>query len=754
MERPFLLIGVSYLVSLILAEYLTPSIALYIIFLFLAVSILSLLIKRVRSDKVLPIVSLTAVVALSLNFVTYKNKVEPIEKLDGKSATVTATLCDLPYKSFNKYYYTLKTDSVSVQGNEINVPQTFKVRMSVSKGLDLAPYDKITCKLSFYTKEDNGAFSSRSYYRAKGINIFSYMHEYEDYEEIAGKDRPVHYYLLNFKKSIIVALRRVLLNKNAGLAQGILLGDKFNIDEDTKNNFKDIGISHLLCVSGLHISVITKLLVALFLFLKFSKKSAYIFSSVGVLLFAGVAGFTTSVIRASVMCFIYLFGKAFFKKADSLNSLGFAILFICLTNPFSGGDIGLLLSVSSTLGIILLEPKLEEFFKEKIKFINSKIIKRTLRYLLPLVCATISATIFTLPITAIYFKEVSLVSVISNILIVSPSILMFTFTLLCALFYLITPLRFLSMLFGIFSNWFLSYMTFSADLLSRLPLTVVSTNRSYLIFWLASTFLLLALLILLSKRKYQKYFKLYSLLSLVLLLSGILSYEVFNTGITSLAVLDVGNGLSLVLTKDGKSCLISCGGDVIKSSKLDGYLNSRNIHSLDGLVLDGFRDCNSLYARNILEKYNPKIVLLPDLEDIDDKISKFVGRASEALFYKKTAVIKSWGNVIVEPHYSEDLNYTVLKINDVKILVCTYCKDLDLVPEEDKDGAILLERESLKNLICTGAKYVVLSNDFDNCMKNYKSIAQNDKIPIITAGCGNLIFDFLGGNRVIVKRET
>lgn len=754
MERPFLLIGVSYLVSLILAEYLTPSIALYIIFLFLAVSILSLLIKRVRSDKVLPIVSLTAVVALSLNFVTYKNKVEPIEKLDGKSATVTATLCDLPYKSFNKYYYTLKTDSVSVQGNEINVPQTFKVRMSVSKGLDLAPYDKITCKLSFYTKEDNGAFSSRSYYRAKGINIFSYMHEYEDYEEIAGKDRPVHYYLLNFKKSIIVALRRVLLNKNAGLAQGILLGDKFNIDEDTKNNFKDIGISHLLCVSGLHISVITKLLVALFLFLKFSKKSAYIFSSVGVLLFAGVAGFTTSVIRASVMCFIYLFGKAFFKKADSLNSLGFAILFICLTNPFSGGDIGLLLSVSSTLGIILLEPKLEEFFKEKIKFINSKIIKRTLRYLLPLVCATISATIFTLPITAIYFKEVSLVSVISNILIVSPSILMFTFTLLCALFYLITPLRFLSMLFGIFSNWFLSYMTFSADLLSHLPFTVVSTNRSYLIFWLASTFLLLALLILLSKGKYQKYFKLYSLLSLVLLLSGILSYEVFNTGITSLAVLDVGNGLSLVLTKDGKSCLISCGGDVIKSSKLDGYLNSRNIHSLDGLVLDGFRDCNSLYARNILEKYNPKIVLLPDLEDIDDKISKFVGRASEALFYKKTAVIKSWGNVIVEPHYSEDLNYTVLKINDVKILVCTYCKDLDLVPEEDKDGAILLERESLKNLICTGAKYVVLSNDFDNCMKNYKSIAQNDKIPMITAGCGNLIFDFLGGNRVIVKRET
>ena len=711
--------------------------------------------KRIRTDRVLPVVSITAAFAFSLNSMVYKSKVVPIEKLDGKSAVVTARLCDLPYKSFNRYYYTLKTEEVIVNGTKnSSVPQSFKVKMSSSKGLALDPYDKITCRLSFYLKEDNGTFSSKSYYRAKGINVFAYMHEYEDYEEILGTYRPIYYYFLNFKRSVIVALRHVLLSKNAGLAQGILLGDKFNIDEDTKNSFKNIGISHLLCVSGLHVSVIMKLLVALFLFLKFSKRFAYILSAAGVLMFAGVAGFTTSVVRASIMCIIYLFGKAFLKKADSLNSLGFAIFCICLTNPFSGGDIGLLLSVSSTLGIILLEPKIDKFFKEKIKSINSKIVKKFLKYVIPLVCSTVSATIFTLPITVIFFKKMSLVSIISNVFIVAPSILMFTFTLFCALFYLITPLRFLAMLCGIFSNWFLSYMSFSANLLSSLPFSSVSTNSPYLVFWMASIFLLLAVLIFLARENYQKYIKLYSLLSIILLFSGILSYKFFNNGVTSLAVLDVGDGVSLVLTKDDKSCVISCGGDVVKNSKLTSYLDSKNIHSLDYLVLDGFNDSNSLYARNTIEKYIPKFMLLPDTEDVDDKVSKFIGRSSEALFYKKSALVKLWNNVIVEPHYEKDLNYTVLKINDVKILICTHCKDLRTIPEEDLNSAILVEGKNFEKLGSINAKYVILSNAFESYMKDYKNIAKDGKIPIATAGSGNLVLDFLEADEVVFKREV
>ena len=753
MRRPFFILGTSYLAFLVFAEYFSLKATFYSAFFFSALFLVSISVKKIRKDKVLLLVSLSAVVAFSFNLFSYKNTVEPIEKLDSKEAIITATLCDLPYKSFNKYYYTLKTDSIEIKNKDEKVPQNIKIKMSVSKGLDLDVYDQVKCKVSFYTKENNGAFSSKSYYRSKGINIFAYMHEYEPYEEIPGTKRPINYYFLKFKSSMVSALRRVLLKENANLAQGILLGDKHNIDEETKDNFKDIGVSHLLSVSGLHTSIIMNLLVALFLFLKFPKKLAYIFSSVGILAFAGVTGFATSVVRSSIMCIIYLLGKAFFKKSDSLNSLGFATFLICLTNPFSGGDIGLLLSFSSTLGIILLEPKLEEILKEKVESIKSESLKKLLNYLIPLVCVTFSATAFTLPITVLCFKEISLISVIANILIVAPSTVMFTFTLLTALFYVITPLRFLSMLCGIFSNYFLSYLTYMAQILSKLPFSSVSTNRNYLVFWLASVILLLVVVLIFAKNNFKKYFKIHSLLSLILLFSGILSFKFFNSGLTSLAVLDVGDGLSLVVTKDDSSCVIACGGDVIKSGKITEYLNSNNTKNLDYLILDGFKDSNSLYGRNILEKYKPYVTVFPDIE-IDDKISKFIKDNSNNYFYKDSAIIKIWNDVIIEPHYSKDVNYTVLRINDAKLLVCSYCKDLEKIPEEDRNSAVIIEKENLKNLSSTKAKYVVMSNSLNSCLGNYKSIAKKGKIPIATAGSGNIIFDFLGGNKVFVRKDV
>ena len=752
LERPFFTVGVSYLVSLILAGYLPNTVTFYLIFVFAVLFFIFLIIKRTRQDVVLPVVVLATTFAFGVYIFNYTNTVKPIEEtLKDKDATITASVCDLPYKSFNKYYYTLKTESIDVPNTKKIVPQNLKLRMSLSKGLDLDVYDKITCKVHFYTKDDEGPFSSKSYYRAKGINVFACMHEYEDYKESPGTSRPIYYYFLKLKQNLISALKRVLLNDNADLAQGLLLGDKYNISEDIKDDFKDIGISHLLSVSGLHTSVITSLLISLFLFLKFSKKAAYLLTCVGILLFAGITGFATSVVRASIMCIIYLIGMAFGKKADSLNSLGFAILCICVFNPFSGGDIGFLLSVCSTLGIILLEPKLEKIVKEKLE--KLKYAGKFINYLLPLVCVTICATLFTLPISLLYFKEISLVSVLSNILIVAPSTLMFTFTLLSAVFYLIVPLRFLGMLLGIFSNWFLSYTIKMASILSKIPLASVSTNRSYLMFWVASVILLLAITLILAKNNYKKYIKLNVLISLILLFTGILSHKVFSNGLISFAVLDVGDGLSLVLTKNNHCAVISCGGDNTKESKLLSYLKSNNIKNIDYLILDGFNDSNSLYAKDILEKLRPSILVIPDSEDIDEKISKRINEEHKGMYYYKNgATIKLWNDAQIEPHYGKDLSYTKIKVNGINMLACNSCRDLSKIPSENSDCDILIESENFKNLNSFDTKYVVMSNSQDTFRKNYKDIAKNGKIPITTANCGSLVFEFIRDKDVILKR--
>ena len=750
--RPFFTIGISYLVSLILAGYFSSTVSFCLVFVFAVLFLMCLIVKKLRQDIALPVVFVTVALAFGAYNFCYFSTVKPIEEtLKDKDATITASVCELPYKSFNKYYYTLKTESISVPNSNGVIPQNVKFKMSISKGLDLDVYDKITCKVHFYIKDGEGPFSSKSYYNAKGIHIFAYMHEYEDYKELPGTDKPIHYYFLKLKQSLIFALRRVLLNNNADLAQGLLLGDKYNISENIKDDFKDIGISHLLSVSGLHTSVITSLLISLFLFLKFSKRIAYLLTCAGVLLFAGVTGFATSVVRASIMCIIYLIGMAFGKKSDSLNSLGFAVLCISIFNPLSGGDIGFLLSVCSTLGIILIEPKLEKILKEKLG--NLKILGKFVNYLIPLVCVTVCATIFTLPISLLYFKEISLVSVISNILIVAPSTLMFTFTLLSAVFYLITPLRFLGMLFGIFANWFLSYTIKMASILSKLPISSVSTNKSFVMFWVASIILLLAITLILAKDNYKKYIKLSTLISVILLFTGIFSYKIFNKGLISFAVIDVGDGLSLVITRDEHSAVISCGGDKTKENELINYLKSNNLKNIDYLILDSFNDSNSIYAKDIFEKYKPSVIVIPDTEDIDDKISKMIKEDhKDTYYYKNSATIKLWNDVKITPHYSKDLGYTTININGIDILACTNCKDLSKIPVESSSCDILLESENFKKLNSVESKYVVMSNSMDTFRKNYKDIAKNGKIPISTAGCGNLVFDFIKEKDVILRR--
>ena len=68
------------------------------------------------------------------------------------------------------------------------------------------------------------------------------------------------------------------------------------------------------------------------------------------------------------MVIMFYLGKFFYAKSDSLNSLGFSVFFLTIFNPFAAGDLGLLLSVLSTLGIILFGAR----FEEKIKtFLNT-----------------------------------------------------------------------------------------------------------------------------------------------------------------------------------------------------------------------------------------------------------------------------------------------------------------------------------------------------------------------------------------------
>ena len=152
------------------------------------------------------------------------------------------------------------------------------------------------------------------------------------------------------------------------------------------------------------------------------KKLCYLLTCASVVAFMALTGFSSSVMRAGIMLIVFYLGKFFYAKADSLNSLGIATLLLTIVNPFAAGDLGLLLSVSSTLGIILFEGYFEELFKrlaKKLKY-GAKLVEK----LAGSVAVTVSATLATMPVIMLSFGRVSLISVVSNLLLVLPTMLM------------------------------------------------------------------------------------------------------------------------------------------------------------------------------------------------------------------------------------------------------------------------------------------------------------------------------------------
>ena len=731
--------------ALVAATYFNTDFAIIMAIIFFLLFVISLIIKPARKQKVLPIAFFAVTVAFAMYSVFYYAKVTPIEQLNEQDVAISGRICELPYSAYNRYYYVVETDKIDVDGAN----QNMKLRISMSKALDADLYDRISGKVHMFLPTDNGGFSSKTYYAAKGIHMLSYLYEYEDYQVESDANKPIYYYFLKAKQALIESIRTLLPKEQASVAVGVLLGDKYLLDDEVKSDFKVIGVSHLLAVSGLHASVIATVIFMLLQMTKLPKKWTSLLTCVAIACFMALTGFSASVTRAGIMLIMFYLGKFFYAKSDSLNSLGLATLIITIFNPFAAGDIGLLMSVLSTLGIILFE----EYFEEKIKNLakNLKFGAKIVNKLAGIVSVTLCSTIMTMPIIMLSFGRISLVSIISNILIVFPTMLMMIFTLIFSVLYLIPVLRFIAVPLAFLSGVLINYITFCADLLAKIPFASVSTRQPMILFWLAATCILVALALLL----YEKYklLKLSAILSAIILFVGIFSYQIFDRNVTHLAFLDTGNGCSAVISKDGHASVISCGGDEIKSSKMQNYLDSQNVKSLDYLLLSDFQDATSAYANEVIKKFSPHYVVLPsNIDSIDDKLERNISDSSNAVYFNESAEIKCWDNVKIKSMNVDDHGYIYLTVNDVNILINPSGGNAQVLPDEYKFCDVFVSNGTLENSNLILSAYGITTANLDISSRAVNKSAEDKRLPLATAGDGNIILDFKNGKNISIKR--
>ena len=193
-------------------------------------------------------------------------------------------------------------------------------------------------------------------------------------------------------------------------AQALMLGDKSALyAQDLDIPFSTTGIMHTVAVSGLHLAF---LLGFLRLFTG-NRRTTAIIGLPLMVVFVVMAGCSPSVMRAAFMTALVLFAPLLGRENDPPTSLLTALAILLAANPFAAASISLQLSFGAMAGIICFSGKLFEAAMNKLP---ERMKCRPVRYVLASVTMSAGVTVFTLPVTALHFGYVSLLSFLTNVL--------------------------------------------------------------------------------------------------------------------------------------------------------------------------------------------------------------------------------------------------------------------------------------------------------------------------------------------------
>ncbi|MBI2669708.1 MAG: ComEC family competence protein [Candidatus Yanofskybacteria bacterium] len=210
-----------------------------------------------------------------------------------------------------------------------------------------------------------------------------------------------------FKGAFESSIARSIAEPNASFIGGILLGSRSQIPQDIKDAFARTSMTHILAISGYNITIIAWLISA-FSLLFFRRPTAFWFSLLGVALFTILTGAQASVVRAAIMGMLVLFAYREGRLSNTGNAIILAGTVMILINPLIlRHDIGFQLSFAATLGLIYLVPAIEKYFAKVPEYFK---LRETMTM-------TVSAQIFVLPLLIFYFKNLSLVSLPANIIV-------------------------------------------------------------------------------------------------------------------------------------------------------------------------------------------------------------------------------------------------------------------------------------------------------------------------------------------------
>lgn len=223
------------------------------------------------------------------------------------------------------------------------------------------------------------------------------------------------------REKILEKINFELSSPEDSLAAGITIGAKTSIPEEVKEDLRATGTSHIVSVSGYNVALIFSLILSLAGFI--NRKKLLFISVIFLLLYGAIVGFyNLPALRAVIMILIMIILSLNGKRYEAFSALIISSAFILVLWPLYLINASFLLSVTATFGIFIVSPVIINFLKGK----------NLNKFFAEIIGSTFAATLTTMPIIIIFFNEVSILSIPSNLLVL-PFIPAITFFALFAI---------------------------------------------------------------------------------------------------------------------------------------------------------------------------------------------------------------------------------------------------------------------------------------------------------------------------------
>jgi len=352
--------------------------------------------------------------------------------------------------------------------------------------------DKLKIRGKLENPQEFEGFNYKDYLAKDGIYLVMNFPEIE----LISRDGGIFLFksLFSFKEKLKESLNKVMPRLQSVILEALFFGEEGNISKEWKEKLNLTGTRHITAVSGMNITIITFLLLNFLLILGFWRNQAFYFSIILIMLYILMIGAPASAVRAGIMAGLFLLAQHFGRVSAGSRAIVFAATLMLAFNPLLlKSDVGFQLSFLAILGLIYLQPIFLDLFKKIPNFLQ---LRNNL-------AATLAAQIFVLPILVYNFGQISIISPLTNILILP-------------LIPLIAILGFIFSFIGIFWRilgqilswpaWFLlTYILKIIDWFSKISWTTLTLKNIHWIFIIISYLILGGIVFWLNKKQKLKF---------------------------------------------------------------------------------------------------------------------------------------------------------------------------------------------------------------------------------------------------------